>query len=337
MLSVLDTLPIGFLETSARDLCRVLNGPTLMHLPGRRAEPLFVAVLLHGNETTGLEAVQQVLHRHEGKDLPRALSLFVGNVAAARAGVRRLDDQPDFNRIWLDGEEADASANGLARAVMAATERHRPFAVIDVHNNTGVNPRYACVQEMDIPSLHLATLFSRTVVYFTRPRGVLIGATRRIAPSVVLECGKAGDPGHVRAAADYIDACLHLADIPKHPVSPHDIDLYHTVGTVKIPEHIRFGFGKQEADLVFDAGLEQRNFRDLPVGISFGRVTRHTAVPLDVFDESGGRVTDRYFILENDEIRTRVPVMPAMLTCDERAIRLDCLCYLMERIAPPSG
>jgi hypothetical protein len=31
------------------------------------------------------------------------------------------------------------------------------------------------------------------------------------------------------------------------------------------------------------------------------------------------------------KIRLRVPVMPSMLTLDERVVRQDCLCYLMER------
>ena len=336
MLHVRNILPPGFLETSARELHRVLDGPTLIHLSGRHARPLFVAVLLHGNETTGLEAVQEVLRRYEGKIFPRALSIFVGNVSAARAGLRRLDDQPDFNRIWPNGDESELPEQAMSRALLAEAKRCKPFAVIDVHNNTGVNPLYACVHEMDAPSLHLATLFSRTVVYFTRPRGVLIGATTPIAPSVVLECGKAGDPLHTRAAADYIDACLHLSAIPAHRIASHDIDLYHTVGTVKVPENVRFGFTGDDVDILFESDLERQNFRDLPTGVSFGRVVGHGSVPLDVWNESGIRVTDRYFVLENDEIRTRVPVMPAMLTVDERAIRLDCLCYLMERIAPPA-
>jgi hypothetical protein len=41
------------------------------------------------------------------------------------------------------------------------------------------------------------------------------------------------------------------------------------------------------------------------------------------------------FTFEDGEIRTTRPFMPAMLTLDERAIRQDCLCYLMERLEAP--
>ncbi len=39
-----------------------------------------------------------------------------------------------------------------------------------------------------------------------------------------------------------------------------------------------------------------------------------------------------YFSYDNYEIRTRVPLMPSMLTLDSQVIRQDCLCYLMERL-----
>ena len=95
MLSVIEGLPAGFLEAKASGLHGLLGGPTLIHLQGRRAEPLFVSIVLHGNEVTGLKAIQQVLARYQTKPLPRSLSLFVGNVLAAREGKRRLDSHPE--------------------------------------------------------------------------------------------------------------------------------------------------------------------------------------------------------------------------------------------------
>jgi succinylglutamate desuccinylase len=95
MLTTLDHIPAGFLEASAGGVHQVLPGPTLIHLPGRKPDPLFVSVLLHGNEYTGLKAIQNVLGRYTTSELPRALSIFVGNVKAAAVGLRRLDGQLD--------------------------------------------------------------------------------------------------------------------------------------------------------------------------------------------------------------------------------------------------
>ena len=72
MLQEIDYLPEGLLGLEAHQLTGALAGPTLIHLPGRREEPLFVSVLMHGNETVGWEAVRALLARYDGGGaLPR--------------------------------------------------------------------------------------------------------------------------------------------------------------------------------------------------------------------------------------------------------------------------
>ena len=143
-------------------------------------------------------------------------------------------DQPDYNRVWPGCEDRGTPEHALMRQVMETMQARDVFASIDVHNNTGMNPHYACVNVIDNRFLHLATMFGRTVVYFIRPCGVQSLAMSRICPSVTLECGKPGQLNGVEHARDYLHACLHLAEHPEHPVSPHDIDLFHTVATVKV-------------------------------------------------------------------------------------------------------
>lgn len=104
MLIIKDTLPAGFFEAGPGDLNKLLGGPTLFHLKGEREPALFVSVLLHGNEPAGFSAIQRVLAKTDygggTLKLPRSLILFIGNVAAAEAGLRHLPGQPDYNRIW---------------------------------------------------------------------------------------------------------------------------------------------------------------------------------------------------------------------------------------------
>ena len=59
-------------------------------------------------------------------------------------------------------------------------------------------------------------------------QGVQATALGDLCPAVTLECGKVGGKQGVSHALEYIDACLHLSDLPRHPVAPQDIDLYHT-------------------------------------------------------------------------------------------------------------
>lgn len=330
-----DTLPAGFMGSAARDLHRILSGPTLIHLPGRRPETLFVSVLLHGNEITGLLAVQRLLARYLDRPLPRAMTVFIGNIEAARAGMRRLDGQPDYNRSW-PGTTSPASPETELMQTVWQTMRERPlFASIDLHNNTGLNPHYGCVNVLDDACLQLAALFSRTAVFFETPRGTQSAAMARLCPAVTLECGKPGEPHGVEHAAEFIDACLHLAEIPPHRVRDSDLHLFHTVAQVRIPDSVSFGFGRNDAQLDLLPDLERMNFREMPAGTIFGFYTGESRPRPLVTGDDGSDMTDVFFSFDNGCLRLKRSVMPSMLTLDETVIRQDCLCYLMERLALP--
>ncbi len=214
-----DQFPDALLHVTASDLWRHLDGPALFHLPGRQERPLFVSVLLHGNEDTGWRATQDVLRRHRGALLPRALLLLVGNVEAARANVRTLPAQTDYNRCWPGTEQPFAPEAKLMRQVLEIAREHAPFASIDIHNNTGNNPHYACVNRLENPFLHLARLFGRTVVYFKKPVGVQSAALAEICPAVTVECGRIGAAAGVAHAADFVERSEASARAPEAPAS----------------------------------------------------------------------------------------------------------------------
>ncbi len=329
MLTVLDRLPKGFLTTDARHLHEILDGPTLIHLPGRQPDPLFVSILLHGNEITGLLAIQKLLQHYGERQLPRSLSLLVGNIEAARVGLRRLDTQLDYNRVWLPG---DAPEQQMAQQVVAEMAGRSVFASIDIHNNTGLNPHYGCITELDPPFLQLASLFGRTTVYFTQPKTVQSAAFAKVCPSMVVECGQPGHPYGTEHAFELLQACLHLTHFSDRMIDPNDIDLFHTVATVKIPAELQFSIGHcSSSDLCFPEDIDRLNFSELPANSLLATYPSNLSVRLKVTDENDVDVGDRYFHYAEGEIRTHLPVMPSMLTLDKRIVRQDCLCYLMER------
>lgn len=332
MLTVYNHLPEGLLHLPADRLHERLPGPCLIHLEGRRHQPLFVSVLLHGNEDTGWQAAQAVLQKHARGGLPRSLSLFIGNLDAARQGQRRLDGQPDYNRVWPGTPDTDLPEFRMMKQVVDDMAGRGVFASVDVHNNTGLNPHYACVNELADPFLHLATLFSRTVVYFVRPLGVQSAAFARLCPSVTVECGKAGSAGSAEHAASFLEACLNLSEFPAHPVPAQDVDLFHTVATVKVPDALSFGFGGHGLDIDFIPDLDHLNFMELDRGAVFGQTRPGGQACLLAMNEDGRDVGAHLFDCSGGRIRLRKPLMPAMLTRDERVIRQDCLCYLMERL-----
>ena len=339
MLTILDHLPDGLLDCEARDLHRILPGPTLVHLPGQRAAPLFVSVLLHGNETTGLTAIQGLLRKYNGHKLPRTLSIFFGNVSAAAQGRRHLDGQPDYNRIWPSAGDnpGDLPEQRMMRQVVDEMRTRQVFASIDIHNNTGLNPHYGCINRLEPRFFHLATLFSRTVVYFIRPRGVQSLAFAELCPAITVECGKPDQPFGADHARDFVDTCLHLEALSDAPVDPHAMNLFHTVATVTLRAEASAGFAADDEagnwDITFPPDLDHLNFRELPAGTPIARVRKDSAsLPLRVVDENGNDVTAHYLAVEDGRLRLRRAVMPSMFTLSLDIIRQDCVGYLMERL-----
>ena len=332
-LNVLDALPEGLLECEAHELHQYLSGPTLVRLQGNSDEVVFVSVLLHGNETTGWEAMRELIAEYQdnkGKAFPRSLYLFIGNIVAAAEGLRVLQGQPDFNRLWkLESDSAEAK---MAQELLEILEPVSLFAAIDVHNNTGMNPHYACINRLETPFFHLASLFSRTVVYFIRPESVLSMAMSRLCPAVTIECGKAGDRHGTDHVKEYVEACLHLANFPQHEIAEHDIDVFHTVATVKVDPDTDFGIETPEMTLSFIANMDHLNFQEVAAGTVLAHVQTDDVSCLQAINEAGEDNVAQYFKVENGLLRFTTSLMPSMLTLDERIIRQDCLCYLMERL-----
>ncbi len=325
-------LPDQLLSADARSLHKLIPEPTLFHLPGKQPEPLFISVLLHGNETTGFLALQKLLNKYAGQELPRALSIFFGNTEAASSGIRRLEAQPDFNRIWPGTEIPRCQETDMAAEIVDIMQNKQVFASIDIHNNTGINPHYACVNKLDNQFLQLANLFGRLIVYFIRPKGVQCGAFAEICPAVTLECGKPDQRYGLEHAFQYLDSCIHLGTINQNPVNPKNIDIYHTVAQVKIRSGVKFGFEQTDVEFILDKDIERMNFTEICAGTQFGLLTDSTKMPLTVINEKGESVTDQFFSIVDNRLQIVKNTMPSMLTLNTTVIEQDCMCYLMEKI-----
>ncbi|MFQ5482653.1 MAG: M14 family metallopeptidase [Nitrospinaceae bacterium] len=332
---VLDRIPDALFGLEASGLHQVLAGPTLFHLPGKKEPPLFVSTLLHGNETTGFQAVKILLekYRKDGESLPRSLFLFLGNVAAAKENVRRLPGEADYNRIWKEGEQPE---HGMARELVRRLTRQPLFACVDVHNSSGRNPHYACINRLDPVWVNLARLFSPTVVYFIRPDTVLTNVFSDHCPAVTLESGQSGQAHGVQHVVNFLDRLLQLDAPPAHLEDELPYDLYHTLGRIEVPpgKHVAFSKAGNHADFCFLEQLDLFNFKELPKGELIGWRSRPD-LHLAVVDEHGAEVEGEFLSYVGNEIRLARPLVPSMLSTEPEAVYQDCLGYLMERCTLP--
>jgi succinylglutamate desuccinylase len=330
MLTVYGSIPGGLLDCEASELHTILPGPSLIHLPGKHPDPLFVSVLLHGNETTGWLAVRQVLKQYQEKTLPRALSLFIGNIHAAKQAARHIEGQPDYNRIWKADSGLDE--DDMVREILEQMEQRNVFASIDIHNNTGHNPHYACINRLATPFFELATMFSNTVVYFLKPDGVQSLAFANLCPAVTVECGKPNEKSGITHASDFILSALSLEEFEEHSRDIHNLNIFHTVVIVKLKEGLSIGMEGEDCALQLLPELDYLNFNELEPGKVLARVREPDYMPVMALNEFGKDVADKYFEIKDGMLCTTTEVMPSMLTLDMDIIRQDCLCYLMERL-----
>ena len=335
-----DEIPQGLLElTDTNGLYQYFSRPALLHLEGQHKEPLFISILLHGNEDTGFFAVQELLKRYQHKQLPRSLSIFFGNIEAAKHGLRRLDGQPDYNRVWPGTDFPDCPEKQLMQQVVDIMAQRKPFASIDIHNNTGKNPHYGCINNLKQASVYLASLFSRIVVFFETPKGVQSMAMSQLCPAITIECGKPHQANGVQHATDFVETVLHLETMEPHTNNPPDVEIFHTVARVTIPKSVTFAFennsplNSESYDLLFAKDIDKINFTKLPAGTTLAHVFTDGERPITAWDDHEKDVTQDYFSIENNSLKLTKSVMPAMLTLDKKIIRQDCLCYLMEKLA----
>ncbi len=334
MLNIINELSDEILALPAHRLYEKLPGPTLVHIKGEREPEIFLSVLLHGNEFTGWEVVKNILRKYQGQRLPRSLTIFIGNIDAARQKQRKLKNQSDYNRVWGEG---NSDEHLIMQSVLNIMRERNIFVSIDIHNNNGLNPHYACINKLDERYLKLAREFSRIVIYFIRPTGVQSLAFAEMCPAVTLECGQPGDEYGIQLTTQYVNKMLQLESFEIDADIKNNIDLYHTVGIIKIPEDYDFSFNGEKADIKFIKGIEGLNFEEIMSDTLLAKNNVNILKPLIVLDEEGHDIFDHYFYIKDNNLYTRASLVPAMLTTAKDIIRLDCLCYLMERYDVTQG
>ena len=103
---------------------------------------------------------------------------------------------------------------------------------------------------------------------------------------------------------------------------------------MKVREGVSFGFGEKSVDLRLVDDMDHLNFRELPAGTQLGWLKDNELIALDVCDDNGQEVCERYFSVNKGVLVTSRAFMLSMFTLDKKIIRQDCLGYLMERLLP---
>lgn len=314
-LNIAKALPASLADVPATALVQELGNPTLFDLRKPDRRPLFISVLVHGNEVSGWDAVRSLIDQIRDA----SVLLFLGNIEAARHGVRALPGRVDFNRVWDGGDTPEAS---LAAEVADYAATAEPYLAVDIHNNTGANPPYSVICRTDRRTLEFAGAFAERALLATQPDGF---QTRRFAgfcTAITVEVGMPDDPDSTVRATQFLAGLLaNTPEPPDYACQPEALALFETVARVTLADCT-----------VIEPATQRFNFRRAPVGTALTRSGALTAHAAD-----GADIGSQYFTTDNGAAVLKRPTTLAMYTGDLESARSDCLCYFLEPIAPDAG
>ena len=324
------TLVAADLPEREDEFLRALGGPTLVEVPGRdRTRTRAVTTLLHGNEPSGLRAMLRWLR--DGATPATDALLLIASVDAALAEPpftqRQLPGRRDLNRCF-DDPAIDAEGE-LAEAIRDVVLETRPECLVDIHNNTGHNPAYGVAVQLADAELGLVGLFADRVVHAPLALGTLIEATAAHLPSVVIECGRSGDPAADAVAFRGLAALLARPELdargPGRPMRLLDEPIRVCVG----PD-VRLAFADAavpEAHLTISADIDRHNFQRLGAGAPIGWVAADCDWPLEAWRTDGIECSREIFRLRGNVLETVFDFVPIMMTTRPDIAKSDCLFY----------
>ncbi len=316
---------------------RALGGPALIGIPGRdRTRVRAINTLLHGNEPSGIRAIHAFLRKPE---IPAVdLLLIVANTEAALAAPgfahRALPGRADLNRCFLgpfEGREGE-----LAASILAVLREAEPEALVDLHNNTGHNPPYGVGPDAGPACLNLVSLFADRFVHSLLRLGALVEATANEFPSVTIECGRAGDPAADEVALSGLRAFAAFEKLECDVYLDPRLAVLTNPVRVRVRPGIELGFGTEcqdGFDLTMRIDIDRHNFEPLAPGLPIGWLGPRGIWPLEAIDASGLDVSRHYFVSREQNLETRHPLTPIMMTTNRDIALGDCLFYVVDASA----
>ncbi|MCA9602235.1 MAG: hypothetical protein KC417_09435, partial [Myxococcales bacterium] len=220
----------------------------------------------------------------------------------------------------------------IAEAALDCLFDLEPEAVLDVHNNTGRNPAYGIVHQLDDMHLGLVAHFSHTAVLSDLFMGTFVEPFLGRAPAAIIECGKAHTAEADAIAEAGIRRFLRADHIEPVLVMDPPMRVLANAMRVELAEGktLAFGAGPTDASLTLDAELDQLNFQLVRAGTRIGW-TRCETLPFRVVGPDGTNRAQSYFERVGDEVRTVRTFVPTMITLSVAAALSDCLFYAADQ------
>jgi succinylglutamate desuccinylase len=336
-----DGMPADFFHVSPHNIETWLKGPAIFKIRGENQSlpPLLISTLLHGNETTGFLALQQLLKKFRDDEygLLRNLIIMIGNPKASTKASRHLPTQPDYNRIWGMHQQTEnlTEENIMANEILDFVISEKPYAHVDIHNNTGKNPFYCVVSKLDQHFKKLAFTFGESLILITEPRGAFSVAMSDYCPAVVLECGRSGEDLGIAKVKEYLELLINTDEIDL--LKPDNQIVYKTIARIMVPADTIIDFTgtyDEEVSFSFVKEIENYNFSEIAKETILCHSNSDNHLPI-VLNNHNKDISSEHFYNDTHIIKFKKAIIPSMLSTNIQIVLDDCLGYLMEVIERP--
>jgi hypothetical protein len=307
-------------------------------VPGRdRTRRRVVTTLLHGNEPSGFRAIRNFCQ--SGSEPAVDLAFCVCSVEAALGPPlfvhRVLPGDRDQNRAFLP--PFDDPTGHRSRRLLELIVGYRPEALVDLHNNTGHSPAYGVGTRVDSQLLGLTSLFADRFMHSDLRLGTLMEALDSVIPSVVIECGRAGDPIADATALAGLERFAGLEDLALARGGAAGVKVLSRPTRVTVRAGAILAFDERPvacATFTVRRGVDRHNFQAMGAGEVVGWVAPGAEWPIEALGASGDDRSGELFEMVGQEVRLLRSIVPVMMTMSPEIAKSDCLFYALEAEGP---
>ncbi|MEX1197176.1 MAG: succinylglutamate desuccinylase [Pseudohongiellaceae bacterium] len=316
---------------------RNTGGPAHIEIPGRDTSRCRVLVtLLHGNETSGIKALHELLHRETRPAV--TMHCFI---LATRAALleplfthRQVPGQPDLNRCFRAPGEADPVSRShefhLAQTVWERIQALQPEAVVDMHNTSGEGPSFAVTTTLASRHEPIVSLFTQRLIVTDLKLGALMEQDSAQLPVVTVECGGAFEETADRIALEGLERYFTNNDIRRCPPTDWPLDVYRHPMRMEITHSIRLAYGESPrvgADLTLKADIEHHNFGSVTPDTPLGWANPDALGGLGVYDARRRNHLTRLYRIVDGMLYPVQRQKLFMITSNPAIAASDCLWY----------
>jgi len=307
-----------------------LSGPTLITIEGKdTSKTRILSTLLHGNEPSGLYAIFRYIK--EGRQPETNAVIFLTNVNAAKMSPvfthRIASLQGDLNRFFNSHEKRIETK--ITKEILAIIKKHKPEAVVDLHNTSGTSPSFAVSVDSSPQHLSICGLFCNHLIETDLTMGSLM-EVESPWPIITIEAGGRLDSsaheiaykGIVRLFENYdIFQPASSIDVLRHP---HRFELKESATLRFAPDDGQF------ADIIISTDLERHNFGSTEKDTFLGWYRGDWQSLFNLGTQSDNIDIEHYFDFSGGKITTRKKLRLFMCTTFPEIAKSDCLFYFID-------